>query len=531
MSTIKLIPGRMAQLRQTLKTEEAHLQQTAEQVARIAASLDMDLKAREGIDSGLTKLRSSLRKQAVSLTTMANLADTAEAELAGVDADLADKAGELMYTLRQMLQYAGTGNVSSAVKPVLNLTSQMTLPALSGMAALLGGLGDPVGSLGGLAGLPWDSLTTGVPLGDLVSHTGIERIFYSKGTDLSEGQVLGIIAGGMTTLSGAAVLVNVLDKGVSSAAAVKKTSLSSNSKLKRKSLLDKVGDFGSSLAKGASDVWDSAKDLASDAWDGAKDLASDAWDGAKDLASDTWDGAKDLASDTWDFMRDIVESKPMEYVWEMGGAVLGGTTDVFSFCGNVLTGDWAGAAADTYGLINNVFDFSQDLSALGVYGLGTGMEALGIGGDDVMARATAMADELSDRDGLVGELDAAGFDAAADFVEGVDATVNIYKFTDGIKNLKESPLFNWKDVKSKDILKGLLETSGWKIPDSVSATADMGKKIEYFDDLFSNADLAYKYVNGFLSGEAINAILENTQLGKIIGGPAKIIEPLTDEVS
>ena len=520
MSTIKLIPGRMAQLRQTLKTEEAHLQQTAEQVARIAASLDMDLKAREGIDSGLTKLRSSLRKQAVSLTTMANLADTAEAELAGVDADLADKAGELMYTLRQMLQYAGTGNVSSAVKPVLNLTSQMTLPALSGMAALLGGLGDPVGSLGGLAGLPWDSLTTGVPLGDLVSHTGIERIFYSKGTDLSEGQVLGIIAGGMTTLSGAAVLVNVLDKGVSSAAAVKKTSLSSNSKLKRKSLLDKVGDFGSSLAKGASDVWDSAKDL-----------ASDAWDGAKDLASDTWDGAKDLASDTWDFMRDIVESKPMEYVWEMGGAVLGGTTDVFSFCGNVLTGAWAGAAADTYGLINNVFDFSQDLSALGVYGLGTGMEALGIGGDDVMARATAMADELSDRDGLVGELDAAGFDAAADFVEGVDATVNIYKFTDGIKNLKESPLFNWKDVKSKDILKGLLETSGWKIPDSVSATADMGKKIEYFDDLFSNADLAYKYVNGFLSGEAINAILENTQLGKIIGGPAKIIEPLTDEVS
>ena len=51
MSAIKLIPGRMAQLRGALRSEAERLQQAANQVARIGDALDMELKSREGIDT------------------------------------------------------------------------------------------------------------------------------------------------------------------------------------------------------------------------------------------------------------------------------------------------------------------------------------------------------------------------------------------------------------------------------------------------------------------------------------------------
>ena len=137
-----------------------------------------------------------------------------------------------------------------------------------------------------------------------------------------------------------------------------------------------------------------------------------------------------------------------------------------------------------------------------------------------------------DRDGLKGELEASGFDTAADIVGGVDATVNTYKFVTGIGSLKDDigGIFTAKDH-GAELKKVLFESSGWKLPSTVTDSNAVLQGIGKSDALFSNVDLAYKYVDGFLTDSGLETILSNTQLGKIITGPGKILGALADEVS
>ena len=526
MTVIKLVPGRLAQLRQTLNAEQARLQETADQLARIAASLDMDLKARQSIDSSLTRLRSDLKRQAGNMGTMVGLASTAEAGLAETDQDLANQASELLYTMRQMMQSAGVagaaagaaaGVAASLPKPAFTLGSLLNQYAFQTMTDLFDHkfvTYDQVGvSLEALSEKLRDSLPTlGTPAGISAALGGA-----MVGTGL--GSLLGALNNSGKVL------------GASAQKATGKKNSTKQEK-KKETWQDKLKGFGSSLAGAASDVWDGAKDAASDVWDGAKDAASDLWDGAKDTASDLWEGAKDVGGTVWDKAKDIANSKPMEYVWEMGGSVVGGAADVFSFCVNVGKRDFTGAAADTYSFVDNFFDFSQDLSALGAYGLGAGFEALGIGGDDVMDRAIEMADEISGRDGLKGELEASGFDTAADVVGGVDATVGTYKFITGIKSLKDGvgSIFSAKDHGAQ-LKKVLFESSGWKLPGAVTNSSAVLQNIGQRGAVISNVNMVYKYMDGFLEDSGLEAILSNTQIGKIITGPEKIVGALADEVS
>lgn len=533
MAGIKLVPGRMAQLRQTLNTEQARLQETADQLARIAASLDMELKARQSIDSNLTRLRSDLKRQAGNMGTMVGLANTAEAGLAETDQDLANKASELLYTMRQMMQSAGAAGGAGGVgyspsRPAFTLGSLLDSSAFQNATDLFGFTlvnYDPIGvSLKELSGKIRDSLSA------LASPAGLAT---------AAGAGVALAGTGLSSLLSA---LNNRGK-VLGASSQKATAEKTSTKKKKETWQDKLKGFGSSITNAASNVWEGTKEAVSDTWEGAKDLASDVWDGAKDLASDTWEGAKDLASNVWEgakdtgsniwnAAKDIANSKPMEYVWEMGGSAVGGLGDVFSFCVNVGKRDFTGAAADAYSFVDNFFDFSQDLSALGAYGLGAGFEALGIGGDDVMDRAIEMADEISGRDGLKGELEASGFDTTADIVGGVDATVNTYKFVTGIGSLKDDigGIFTAKDH-GAELKKVLFESSGWKLPSTVTDSNAVLQGIGKSDALFSNVDLAYKYVDGFLTDSGLETILSNTQLGKIITGPGKILGALADEVS
>lgn len=530
MAGIKLVPGRMAQLRQTLNTEQARLQETADQLARIAASLDMELKARQSIDSNLTRLRSDLKRQAGNMGTMVGLANTAEAGLAETDQDLANKASELLYTMRQMMQSAGAAGGAGSTSPSFPKTS-FTLGSLLDTSAF-----EAVSDFFTVAN---NKLVNEIDLGILSKQA---RDYLSTlGTPAGISAALGGVMAG-TGLSSLLSALNNRGK-VLGASSQKATAEKTSTKKKKETWQDKLKGFGSSITNAASNVWEGTKEAVSDTWEGAKDLASDVWDGAKDLASDTWEGAKDLASNVWEgakdtgsniwnTAKDIANSKPMEYVWEMGGSAVGGLGDVFSFCVNVGKGDFTAAAADTYSFVDNFFDFSQDLSALGAYGLGAGFEALGIGGDDVMDRAIEMADEISGRDGLKGELEASGFDTAADIVGGVDATVNTYKFVTGIGSLKDDigGIFTAKDH-GAELKKVLFESSGWKLPSTMTDSNAVLQGIGKSDALFSNVDLAYKYVDGFLTDSGLETILSNTQLGKIITGPGKILGALADEVS
>ena len=530
MAGIKLVPGRMAQLRQTLNAEQARLQETADQLARIAASLDMELKARQSIDSNLTRLRSDLKRQAGNMGTMVGLANTAEAGLAETDQDLANKASELLYTMRQMMQSAGAAGGAGSAGPSFPKTS-FTLGSLLDTSAF-----EAVSDFFTVANNKW---VNEIDLGILSKQArdSLSTLGSPAGISAALG---GVMAG--TGLSSLLSALNNRGK-VLGASSQKATAEKTSTKKKKETWQDKLKWFGSSITNAASNVWEGTKEAVSDTWEGAKDLASDVWDGAKDLASDTWEGAKDLASNVWEgakdtgsniwnAAKDIANSKPMEYVWEMGGSAVGGLGDVFSFCVNVGKRDFTGAAADAYSFVDNFFDFSQDLSALGAYGLGAGFEALGIGGDDVMDRAIEMADEISGRDGLKGELEASGFDTAADIVGGVDATVNTYKFVTGIGSLKDDigGIFTAKDH-GAELKKVLFESSGWKLPSTVTDSNAVLQGIGKSDALFSNVDLAYKYVDGFLTDSGLETILSNTQLGKIITGPGKILGALADEVS
>ena len=518
MSAIKLVPGRMAQLRQTMRSEANRLQEAANQLARIGDALDMELKSREGIDVALTQLRQKLKAQQQNFAAMESLAAAAEAGLADEDDQLAGEADRLLYTMRQMIERAGaaggaagisaSASSGSSTGAALNLGSQLALDSLADVSALFTALGDRL----------QDALLSGVPLGSL---NGAEESEF-----LSTIQKLAVAAtaGGTVALGSKEGIFNLLEALTpvsSESGSVKGASKKKEEKKEEKNPFKKLG-------AGIANAWDGAKDVAADAWDGAKELAgdikdaaADAWEDAKDFAGD----AKEVAADVWGGIKKVVNSKPMSYVWEMGGDTLGGLSDIAGYCIDMGSGNIVGAVVNGYGFLDNVLNFSQDLSALGMYGLGKGAEALGIGGESVMENTIKLADEMASRDGYVGELRASGFDGTADVVQSVEGGIGVYKLVTGVVKLKDNPLLHLKDAEKGEGLTALLELSGWKLP---SSGADLAQKISGFDDLASNLDLAYKYADGFLGETGLQAVLENTTPGKIISSPGKIIDAFSE---
>ena len=79
--TIKLNAARMLLLRAAMKKEELRLQNTASQVARIAAGLEMEVAAKSNIDASLNNLRKQLKQHSEYMGTMQRMADLAIEEL------------------------------------------------------------------------------------------------------------------------------------------------------------------------------------------------------------------------------------------------------------------------------------------------------------------------------------------------------------------------------------------------------------------------------------------------------------------
>lgn len=543
--TIRLVPGRMMSLRNALRKESERLQAAADQVARVTANLDMDLKAKAGISSSIEQLRRSLKQQAENLTIMARLAEEAEAGLAQKDEDLAGEASELLYTMKQMLNHAGAAQVAVGAQSatfglkngVASLQQHAQLDATSSMGSLFGGFDS--GSVG-----------NGVSLESLGTGKLTDGAFSLKETIGSSEVLIGAGVGAAAGIGGLG-LAGMLGGG-SGGGRISQTS-SVSKKKKKKNIFQRFGDsveekwndakegagkLWKDTKNAASDLWEDTKDVASDIWDGTKEIASDIWDGTKEVASDIWDGTKELASDAWDGAKNVwngvktvAQSKPVEYIWEIGGSVVGGIADVGSFCGHVATGNFVKAGTDVYSFVNNFFDGSQDLVALTIYGMGSGVEAFG-GNAEMVQRFYDGAEEFSNRDGLAGELRASGLEGVADALDVVDTGVGIYKFGSGIKGLADGTLLKPGENPLDKFRKNLFEFSGWKLAenpaDIYQHVPTVLEKIEYFDDLASNYDLAYKYVDGALDGKTIETILENTQIGKLYDGATDIYEDIKE---
>ena len=135
------------------------------------------------------------------------------------------------------------------------------------------------------------------------------------------------------------------------------------------------------------------------------------------------------------------------------------------------------------------------------------------------------------RNGLAGELHAEGLDGAASVVQTTDAVVDIYKFGSGIHKFFDGSELKPGQNPMDEFRRGLYELSGWKLVDDYGDYATLAQKMEMYSDVSSNVDLGYKYIDGALNGEALETILENTKLGKLISGPGKILEKLSDSVS
>lgn len=544
--TIKLNAARMLLLRAAMKKEELRLQNTASQVARIAAGLEMEVAAKSNIEASLNNLRKQLKQDAEYMGTMQRMADLAMEELSKKDEDLANQARGLNYTAQQIVGAASSahmsaeaaGNsttaagVSSSTSSPLNLASQMIADAAQKIGGLFDLAGDGIGDA--LQGISLEQLA----VGNQTSAAGTAQPGQTAGA-------LAVLAGVGMAITGAldAILNSFSGKGRPSGQTTTKKTTSSKTTAKKtsskkKSMWDKLGDklegAGAWVAGKAEDAVDAAADAVKDGakWVGDKveEAAEAVTDGAKwvgEKASDAgkWIGEK--AGDVWNAAKTVANSKPVEYLWDMGGSVVGGGADILSFCGNVSTGKMGEAVLDGYSFINNFFDFSQDSVALFSYGVGAGAEALG-------AKQSAVdyfydyAEDYANREGLAGELHGSGFEGVGYAVDIVDFSVGTYKTVTGFGKLGSTlDGMSWSSL--GDLKDNLFTLSGWKDVGSLKDAADLSAQINHYNDFSSNVKLGYKYVDGFFGEDGLLlTALKNTSVGKPGAGLITTIEDYLD---
>ena len=588
MLKIRLVDVRAMVLRTAMKKEAERLQNLSEQVARISTGLDMDIKASAGIDEILRKLRKNLKNQADNLSTMKTLAETSFSSLHQKDSELAQKSKGLAYSLRQLAENTRTAvqqtghlsHLSEAAK-VLTVPTVTLPPTLSMLTR-----GDALDKLGDLfnfnaAGGGIGSVTQGFDL-DALNHTTSDMYKYNGPNPIGFADGLGAIAGvggGIAVAGGIASLLTFFDGGGKNSSAGSSGSghgsLGGRHAVPAQNVtagktssggffsgignaFDKAGD---ALADGAKWVGKKASDFGDAVEDGVKAFGEelkevhegtvagfkaigeelkevhegtmkglDAF--GKELAEvgrGTVAGLKALDEASVKAIKSVVESKPAEYLWDMGGSTLGVVTDVGSFMYNVAELDMAGAGADVFGVINNFFDFSQDAVALFSYGVGAGAEALGAK-QDTVDYCREYAEDYAGREGLAGELYASGFEGAGDFVSVIDVGVTTYKMASGIGKLTSG----WQDMswdKWGDLKDNLLSMSGWNSVDKLSDTASLTEKLKHANDIASNVELGYKYAGGLGKGlwdtdGLLVTMAENTDPGK----PVKEIFHMIDTI-
>lgn len=544
--TIKLNAARMLLLRAAMKKEELRLQNTASQVARIAAGLEMEVAAKSNIDASLNNLRKQLKQDSEYMGTMQRMADLAIEELSKKDEDLANQARGLNYTAQQIV-----GAVSSA--QILTGTAEYSTTAAGSSGAMRSPLdltsqliADAAQKIGGLFGLAGDGM------GDALQGVSLEQLAAGNQTSAAGSAQPGQTAGALAVLAGAGMAITTaLDAilnsfsghgSTSGTTATKKTSSSKKTtkktSSKKKSMWDKLGDkledAGDWVAEKAEDAVDAATDAVKDGvkWVGDKveEAAEAVTDGAKlvgEKVSDAGKWVSDKAGDVWEVAKTVADSKPVEYLWDMGGSVVGGGADILSFCGNVSAGKMGEAVQDGYSFINNFFDFSQDSVALFSYGVGAGAEALG-------AKQSAVdyfydyAEDYANREGLAGELHASGLDEVGYVVDTIDFSVGTYKAVTGFGKLSSTlDGMSWSSL--GDLKDNLLTLSGWKDVGSLKDAADLSAQIDHYKDFSSNVKLGYKYVDGAFGEDGLLlTALKNTSAGKPGVGLITTIEDYLD---
>ena len=560
MKTIKLIDVRMMVLRAAMKKEEQRLQNVADQVARIAAGLDMDLKSSAGIDEILAKLRKNLKKQSGNWAVMRQLAEQASTELHQKDADVARKAKGLDYSARQFAQSvqtsaffsaAGGKLVQDVAHPTLGLSALNKLDMTQELGELFGGIGHKFG----------DALQ-GVSLGELRPST-LEDYSTAGNHDVSPGflgdldteSVVTTLGAGAAGIAGIAGLASLFDRkgtaavGTPSGPAVLGAVTTTGRKIDididkadLKNIMQITSKVGIEAIKFVPEKVEEAK-AAANAWVEQKQEEYDTYIAEQELKAKqmTEETGREYNVDIFGQIYDVEERKEQLRKEEeekekrrlanrnIFEKALDGVVDfkdsVWETCKDIANskpveyaGDAIGSAisagADGFSLVGNVitgnwsgvvsdaYSFSNNYTSFCQDTTALGNYAIGaglegFGYDEAADYYYAEAEEYAGREGIADELHGLGLDFTGTLVDFTDFGMGVYKTTTGIQKLNKA----FDDMKwtSLDEVGGnLFELSGWKDIDVVSGAATAADRFKYYKDASSNVKLGYKYLDALL---------------------------------
>lgn len=241
------------------------------------------------------------------------------------------------------------------------------------------------------------------------------------------------------------------------------------------------------------------------------------WDRTKGFAEKIWDEVKDTTSSDWKNLKHLLHTKPVKYLYETGKDTLSVTCEVLSFVRNVATGKGVSAAVNVYKTADKVIDIGQDLTATVFHTAGALFDVFGAGkaADILYAEAASYAE----RDGIAGELGAAGAEGLAKLVRWIDIGADTVKLSSSVQSIDEARIayYSMEEGSSFKFIKAMVSTSGIKLERSAAA-------------FYSNLKAGIELTEGVLEDGFWDAIAKNAPIGKPLIKAVKIVGKAVDNL-
>lgn len=495
---IKLIPARMESLWIAMNREQQRLQAAAAAVARIAASLEMEVAAKANIDASLAALQRQLKQQAVNMQTMQQLAQMAASEMDAQDAALAKEAKGVVYNAQQTAAAGAmlTNSNWNGTRGGLDLSAMANVDMLSHMTALLGPQ----------PGIPLDTLN-GVSLTTL-----LKQELGANDTRMTDAFVASCMKNPVYQLAGLGLVASTTREGMDAIVKPKSSGKSKKPSQPQQEAgffqwgKDAVNKIGSKVSKGAEEVQKKAKETKK--W--AEEKLEKGWKSVKKTA-------KDISNNKYVKKYTELYGQGLAYSWELTGDILTVGGDIVGFASSCATGQPLDMVSDGYGFVNDCFTMYQDAEALLRQACGNVFTVLG--NEEEAAQWYADAAASAEREGIADELYHAGFDEAGlvvEVVDGVNVAYNTYTGVTGFFESVEKIGDLWKKDGFKAARESMFELTGWKIPDDMGTSQAVEDFIARRKDIAGNFNLAYKYIDSALDGNFLETFGFNTAPGKII---------------
>lgn len=219
------------------------------------------------------------------------------------------------------------------------------------------------------------------------------------------------------------------------------------------------------------------------------------------------DNAKDKMNSEFDKQLTMKEKRvAKKAAKELVGDILGLAVGICKFGVGVASGDFVGAAAAGWKMINGVFSTGQDLAGLATIGIGIGLSKTSLGDNRTRYRAVNEADRQRQKKGLASELEEAGLDGLANACKVINVAADAYGLYKGATGVVDDV----KDI--SNLLNNDILTNGTKLQILVS---------EYVPGLLGVSHMDY--------GNGVVGMLQNQKgVASTVESAWNIVDILTD---